>query len=168
MNQFFRRSAFGASLAIAAIAGVGFNASQALATPPPPPPSACAPGIFDATVTPSDSSAGHSHYNVTLTAMDASAPCTLNGSPAEVVFYRGEAPLGVQTEAYGEGRTVVFGPGQPVHFDIQVRNVPGGTPADRVDFRLPEADGSLSGVSSALGEITVDAGTQVGPIQPGA
>ncbi|MER7015638.1 hypothetical protein ABT324_29740 [Saccharopolyspora sp. NPDC000359] len=168
MSTLFRRGVFGASLAVAAIAGVGLSAAQAGATPPPPPPSACAQDSFNATVTPADHTAGHSHYRVTLTALDSTAACTLSGSPTEVAFYQGETPLGVEAASYGEGEAVVFGPDQPVHFDIQVPNTAGGAAADRVDFRLQQGDGSLSPVGSALGEITVDAGTQVGPVQPGA
>ncbi|MGW1676505.1 DUF4232 domain-containing protein [Saccharopolyspora sp. NPDC002376] len=168
MSKLFRRSVIGASLAVVAAGAVGFGASQAVANPSDLPPSACADGGFTGTITPADSTAGHTHYKVTLTANDGTSACTLAGSPADLVFFRGEAPLGVEVQPYGQPEDVAFGPGAPVHFDIQVPNSDGGAPGDRVTFQLPVHDGSVPGNGTAVGGIAVDAGTQVGPIRAGA
>ncbi|MDA3627323.1 hypothetical protein OU415_17890 [Saccharopolyspora sp. WRP15-2] len=168
MSTFFRRSAFGASLAVAAITGFGFNASQALATPPPPPPSACGISGSSGTIAQADSTAGHTHYRVTLTANEGTSACTLSGWAVEPTFFLGKSPVDVQPQPYGQPEDVAFGPGSPVHFDVQVPNSGGADPADRVIFELPELDGPAGTNGWAVGDIAVGAGTQIGPIQPGA
>ncbi|WP_443080602.1 hypothetical protein [Streptomyces sp. PTD5-9] len=63
---------------------------------------------------------------------------------------------------------VTFGPGHPVHFDIQVPN--GGRPvaADEASFTLRAPDGDIPGTSVAEGRLQVAAGTLIGPVRRGA
>lgn len=132
-------------------------------------PSACRPANHKATIKPDDSSAGHLHYRVTLTAGSKTSDCKLAGSPSDVKFYNGSSLKGVTAKPTGEkGQTVRFGPGHPAHFDIQVPNQGGGAPADRATFTLNAPGGTIPGSSEADGAFKVDAGTQIGPIQSGA
>lgn len=70
---------------------------------------------------------------------------------------------------YGDQTAVVtFGPGRPVHFDIQVPNQGHGTPADEASFTLRAPGGEIPGTSVAAGRFEVASGTVIGPVQPGA
>lgn len=132
-------------------------------------PSSCRPANHIAKITPDTGSAGHRHYRVTLTAATGYESCKLAGSPSGVHFYNHGSLDGVTTKAYGEQTTAVtFGPGHPVHFDIQVPNSAAGTQANEATFTLRAPDGVIPGDSSATGSLTVDAGTQIGPVQAGA
>ncbi|CCB72615.1 DUF4232 domain-containing protein [Streptantibioticus cattleyicolor] len=132
-------------------------------------PSACRPANHTAKVTVDRPSAGHRHYRVTLTAARGYEPCQLAGSPTGVRFYHHGALDGVTAGHYGQqNKKVTFGPGHPVHFDIQVPNSPGGARAERTTFTLKAPGGVIPGESSASGPLTVDFGTVVGPVQPGA
>lgn len=64
--------------------------------------------------------------------------------------------------------TVTFGPGHPVHFDIQVPSRGHSTPADEASFTLRAPGGEIPGTSFAEGRLKVAAGTLVGPVQRGA
>lgn len=130
--------------------------------------SACRPANHRGVITSDRPSAGHRHYRVTLSAPSGYAPCRLGGVPTQVVFHGGGAPLGIQTRPEpGQAPAVSFGPGHPVHFDIQVPNTPGGARAGSITFMLPTPTGPIPGEQEASGALQVDAGTQIGPIQPG-
>lgn len=132
-------------------------------------PSACRPANHTARISAGPASAGHHHYRVTLTAASGYEPCQLAGSPTDVRFYRHGSRLGVTAGRYGPQHTVVtFGPGRRVHFDIQVPTRGAGTRADEVGFILRTPDGVIPGESSASGPLVVNAGTLIGPVQPGA
>lgn len=132
-------------------------------------PSSCRPANHIAKITPDAASAGHRHYRVTLTAAPGYESCKLAGSPSGVRFYNHGSLDGVTAKAYGKQTTAVtFGPGHPVHFDIQVPNSAAGAPANEATFTLKAPDGVIPGESSATGSLTVDAGTQIGPVQAGA
>jgi hypothetical protein len=120
-------------------------------------------------VNPDEPSAGHRHYRVVLTAAPGYGDCTLAGTPTDVIFHGGGgAPLGVQsTPASGPAQPVTFGPGHPVHFDIQVPNTPAGARAGSVTYTLPAPGGVIPGEQEAGGPMEVDSGTQIGPIQAG-
>lgn len=132
-------------------------------------PSSCRPANNRAVVKPDRPSAGHRHYRVVLTAAPGYGDCTLAGIPTDVIFHGGGgAPLGVQsTPASGPAQPVTFGPGRPVHFDIQVPNTPGGARAGSVTYTLPAPGGVIPGEQQAGGPMEVDSGTQIGPIQAG-
>jgi hypothetical protein len=133
-------------------------------------PSACRPANHTAKITPGPGSAGHIHYEVTLTAAPGYEPCQLAGSPTDAKFSDHGSLKGVTAGTYGDqGTTVNFGPGHPVHFDIQVPDTAGGASADEVTFTLRTPGGGvIPGESFADGSLTVDAGTVIGPVQPGA
>ncbi|MFJ9417704.1 DUF4232 domain-containing protein [Streptomyces sp. NPDC101227] len=132
-------------------------------------PSSCRPANHTAKVTAGPATAGHHHYRVTLIAAPGYAPCRLAGSPTDVRFYHHGVPTGVTALRYGSQHTVVnFGPGHPVHFDIQVPHSAAGAPADETAFTLNTPDGVIPGESTAYGRLTVDAGTAIGPVRPGA
>ncbi|MFC4912538.1 DUF4232 domain-containing protein [Actinomadura gamaensis] len=132
-------------------------------------PSACRPANHGARITQGSASAGHSHYRVTLVAPRGYASCELAGSPADVRFYHHGHLIGITAGRYGPQKdVVVFGPGRPVHFDIQVRNNSHGTAADEAAFPLRTPHGVIPGRSTAHGRLTVTAGTVVGPVRPGA
>ncbi|MFI5753981.1 DUF4232 domain-containing protein [Streptomyces sp. NPDC051569] len=132
-------------------------------------PSACRPANHIAKITEADNTTGHRHYRVTLTAPRGYEPCTLAGSPADVRFSNHGADSGVTAGRYGVQETVVtFGPGHPVHFDIQV---PSGGPArgaDEASFTLQAPGGQIPGTSFAEGTLKVADGTLIGPVQHGA
>lgn len=154
-----------ALLVAAAAAPLTAGLAQASTATSTDAPSSCRPANHRGVVTTDQPSAGHVHYRVTLTAAPGYAPCVLAGTPSDLVFHLGNGPLGVTAVPSGrQGAPVTFAPGQPVHFDIQVRNTPGRAPADAVTFTLP----GIPGDSFAGGGMAVDAGTQVGPIEPGA
>ncbi|MFJ7996133.1 DUF4232 domain-containing protein [Streptomyces sp. NPDC096310] len=132
-------------------------------------PSACRPANHTAKITAADNTTGHRHYRVTLTAPRGYEPCRLAGSPTDVRFSNHGEDSGLTAGSYGGQETVVtFGPGRPVHFDIQVPNNGGGAPADEASFTLRAPDGQIPGTSFAEGGLTVAAGTLIGPVQRGA
>ncbi|MGW0858305.1 DUF4232 domain-containing protein [Streptomyces sp. NPDC002690] len=132
-------------------------------------PSACRPANHTATIAPSDSSAGHRHYRVTLTAPRGYEPCELAGSPSDARFLDHGSDSGITAGTYGDqGGAVTFGPGHPVHFDIQVPNTGLVTSVDEASFTLRAPGGEIPGASFAEGAFTVAAGTLVGPVQQGA
>ncbi|MFJ9682590.1 DUF4232 domain-containing protein [Streptomyces sp. NPDC101194] len=132
-------------------------------------PSACRPANHIAKITAGPASAGHRHYRVTLTAPRGYESCKLAGSPTDVRFSNRGSEIGVTAGHYGSQATVVtFGPGQPVHFDIQVPNTGRTTAATEASFTLRAPDGEIPGTSVAEGEFTVATGTLIGPVQRGA
>ncbi|MFJ4914101.1 DUF4232 domain-containing protein [Streptomyces sp. NPDC088726] len=132
-------------------------------------PSACRPANHLAKIAGASSSAGHRHYRVTLTAPRGYDPCRLAGSPTDVRFSDHGAESGITAGRYGSQRTAVtFGPGHPVHFDIQVPSNDRGAPADEASFTLRAPDGEIPGTSVADGKLRVAAGTLVGPVRSGA
>ncbi|AKA07825.1 hypothetical protein SAZ_39725 [Streptomyces noursei ZPM] len=161
--------------AVALVGAVGVGGGVAQASSPTAAaagkgmPSACRPANHTAKITPAPATSGHHHYRVTLTAAPGYDPCELAGSPIDVRFYHHGVLRGVTAGHYGpQGTVVTFGPGHPVHFDIQVPNSAGGTPADEATFTLKAPGGVIPGESSANGRLTVDAGTVIGPVRPGA
>ncbi|MEU9096875.1 DUF4232 domain-containing protein [Streptomyces sp. NPDC048361] len=132
-------------------------------------PSACRPANHIAKISAAPASAGHRHYRVTLTAPRGYEPCELAGSPTDVRFYHHGSADKVRAGRYGtQNKRVTFGPGHPVHFDIQVPNSTRGTRADEAAFALRAPGGVIPGESSAHGPLTVSPGTAIGPIQAGA
>ncbi|MFC4333475.1 DUF4232 domain-containing protein [Streptomyces andamanensis] len=132
-------------------------------------PSACRPANHLARITQDQASSGHSHYRVTLTAPRGYEPCTLAGSPTDVRFSRDGGQVAVAAGRYGDQKApVTFGPGHPVHFDIQVPGQGRGAAADEVAFTLRAPDGEIPGTSVGEGTLTVTPGTLVGPVQSGA
>ncbi|MFE7311670.1 DUF4232 domain-containing protein [Streptomyces sp. NPDC057555] len=132
-------------------------------------PSSCRPANHIAKISAAPATSGHRHYRVTLTAAPGYEPCKLAGSPTGVRFHHHGSPVGVTAGRYGsQSRVVTFGPGHPVHFDIQVPNGAAGAPADEATFTLRAPGGVIPGESSAQGRLAVDAGTVIGPFRPGA
>lgn len=156
------------TLTAAVLAG-GVAATTAQAAPGGPAPSACRPANHTAKITPAPSSSGHSHYRVTLTAPRGYASCKLAGSPSNVRFTDHGRRVAVSAGHYGGQRTVVtFGPGHPVHFDIQVPNGRHAKSANEASFTLRAPGGVIPGTSFAEGRLRVAPGTVVGPVQRGA
>ncbi len=109
------------------------------------------------------------HYRVTLTAPRGYEPCELAGSPTGLRFSHDGTDSGITAGRHGNQRTAVaFGPGRPVHFDIQVPSGGPGTTADEAAFALRAPDGEIPGTSYAEGTLTVAAGPLVGPVRSGA
>ncbi|MEU4952146.1 DUF4232 domain-containing protein [Streptomyces lavendulae] len=132
-------------------------------------PSACRPANHLAKITRDQASAGHVHFRVTLTAPRGYAACRLAGSPTGVAFALHGTPLGITAGRYGDqGAPVTFGPGRPVHFDIQVPNDGHGVPADEASFTLRAPGGEIPGASVAEGRLEVTARTVIGPVRPGS
>ncbi|MEK2491652.1 DUF4232 domain-containing protein [Kitasatospora purpeofusca] len=132
-------------------------------------PSACRPANHLATIAQDQSSAGHLHFRVTLTAPAGYAACRLAGSPTDVSFSEDGRTLPLTAGSYGDQTgAVTFGPGRPVHFDIQVRNNGLTSPADEASFTLRGPGGVIPGTSVAEGAFVVSEGTLVGPVRPGA
>ncbi|HEY8983966.1 MAG TPA: DUF4232 domain-containing protein [Streptomyces sp.] len=133
-------------------------------------PSACRPANHRATIAQDNSSAGHIHFRVTLTAPRGYASCTLAGSPTDVAFSYRSTPLAITAAPYGDQTTAVtFGPGHPVHFDIQVPNFGETVPADEASFTLrTPGGGTIPGASFVNGTFRVATGTQIGPVLSGA
>ncbi|MCC0093576.1 hypothetical protein K7B10_01950 [Streptomyces flavotricini] len=132
-------------------------------------PSACRPANHLAKIRPDQASSGHLHFRVTLTAPKGYASCRLAGSPIDVGFTHLGAPLGVKAGRYGDQTTsVTFGPGRPVHFDIQVPNQGHLIPADEASFTLRAPGGEIPGTSVAQGAFRIAAGTVIGPVRSGA
>ncbi|WP_338682394.1 DUF4232 domain-containing protein [Streptomyces acidiscabies] len=129
-------------------------------------PSACRPANHLATIAQDQSSAGHIHFRVTLTAPRGYASCTLAGSPTGVRFSDHGTPLAITAGRYGDQTTAVtFGPGHPVHFDIQVPNMGNTVPADEASFTLrTPGGGTIPGTSFADGTFRVATGTLIGPM----
>ncbi|MFE9490640.1 DUF4232 domain-containing protein [Streptomyces sp. NPDC006641] len=131
-------------------------------------PSACRPANHLAKITEGPASSGHSHYRVTLTAPRGYESCKLAGSPTDVRFSNHGSDVGITPGRYGDQTTVVtFGPGHPVHFDIQVPNNAHGIAAQEASFTLRAPDGEIPGTSFADGKLTVAAGTLIGPVERG-
>ncbi|MFD5510692.1 DUF4232 domain-containing protein [Streptomyces sp. NPDC127051] len=162
-----RTSAIVAAAALAAVASAG---TARAATPAGlGAPSACRPANHLAKITQDQASSGHVHIRVTLTAPKGYAACRLAGSPTRVAFAHLGTTLDVTAGRYGDQTTgVAFGPGRPVHFDIQVPNQGHGTPADEASFTLRAPDGEIPGTSVAEGRFEVAPGTVIGPVRPGA
>ncbi|MFI8260860.1 MULTISPECIES: DUF4232 domain-containing protein [unclassified Streptomyces] len=149
---------------IAAAAGTAQAAAAGGAAP-----SACRPANHLAKIRPDQASSGHLHFRVTLTAPKGYASCRLAGSPIDVVFSNLGVPLGVKAGRYGDQTTsVTFGPGHPVHFDIQVPGQGDSAPADRASFTLRAPGGEIPGTSVAQGALRIAAGTVIGPVRSGA
>lgn len=156
--------------ATALLGAAGGEMAQAAAVKPVgAAPSACRPANHIAKITKAPNSAGHRHYRVTLTAPRGYDPCRLAGSPTSVRFSNHGSENGITAGRYGNQRTAVtFGPGHPVHFDIQVPNNGRGISADEASFTLRAPDGDIPGTSFAEGKLKVATGTLVGPVQRGA
>ncbi|MFG3281311.1 hypothetical protein [Streptomyces sp. NPDC048111] len=132
-------------------------------------PSACRPANHLAKISAAPASSGHRHYRVTLTAAPGYAACELAGSPVDVRFSHHGAVGAVTAGRYGSQSAVVrFGPGHPVHFDIQVPSGPRAIPADEATFTLSAPGGVIPGESTAHGALAVAPGTVVGPVRAGA
>ncbi|MFJ2514892.1 DUF4232 domain-containing protein [Streptomyces griseoviridis] len=157
------------TLAAAVLSG-GVAAGAAQAAPAAgSAPSACRPANHLARITPAPASAGHSHYRVTLTAPRGYESCRLAGSPTDVRFTEHGRRVPVTAGRYGDQRTVVtFGPGHPVHFDIQVPNGRRAKAANEASFTLRAPGGVIPGTSVAEGRLKVAPGTVVGPVRRGA
>ncbi|MZD06651.1 hypothetical protein GTW43_16325 [Streptomyces sp. SID5785] len=154
--------------ATALVGGVGTAATADAPATGPQRPSACRPANHLAKITADRPSSGHRHYRVTLEAPRGYAPCRLAGSPTDVRFYRAGSPERITTRPYGpQHETVVFGPGRPVHFDIQVPFSRRSARADEARFTLKAPGGVIPGESSASGRVEVVRGTQIGPVRPG-
>ncbi|BBF99868.1 MULTISPECIES: DUF4232 domain-containing protein [Pseudonocardia] len=154
-----------AAAAVLAAGAVLAPVGVAHATPAEPAPSSCRPNHVNATVTPAPSSAGHRHYSVVLTAAPGTAPCTIAGSPSNAVFSLNGSPRAVEALPHGEqSRAVVFGPADPVEFDIQVPNGPGPAQANEVTVTPHSPDSPFPGPVTAHGPLAVDGGTLIGPV----
>ncbi|MGO4462074.1 DUF4232 domain-containing protein [Streptomyces sp. M-16] len=164
-----RTSATAAVVAVALAAVAGAGSARAATAGAVAAPSACRPANHLAKITRDQAGAGHVHFRVTLTAPKGYAPCRLAGSPTDVAFSLHGTPLGTTAGRYGDQTTpVTFGPGRPVHFDIQVPHNGHGTPADEASFTLRAPGGEIPGTSVAEGRFEVTAGTLIGPVRPGA
>ncbi|MET9365052.1 DUF4232 domain-containing protein [Streptomyces sp. NPDC006632] len=159
-----------ATATAAVLAGVvGAGVAQATSPSTAQAPSACRPANHLAKITDAPASSGHRHYRVTLTAAHGYEPCRLAGSPTGVRFSHHGTPDRVTAGRYGaQNKVVTFGPGHPVHFDIQVPNGRSGALADEAAFTLRAPGGVIPGESTAHGRLTVSAGTVIGPVQAGA
>ncbi|WP_328318156.1 DUF4232 domain-containing protein [Streptomyces sp. NBC_00388] len=158
-----------AATALAGAAGMGVAQASTTTHTAAATVSACRPANHTAKITPDAASAGHSHYRVTLTAAPNTLSCKLAGSPSGVRFLNHGAKAGVTPKAYGSQSTAVtFGPGHPVHFDIQVPSAAAGKKANEVAFTLRTPDGVIPGESFADGSLSVAAGTQIGAVQAGS
>ncbi|WP_329612111.1 DUF4232 domain-containing protein [Streptomyces brevispora] len=156
--------AIAATALLGAAGGEGAQAASVRAGGPAP--SACRPANHTAKITDAPGSAGHRHYRVTLTAPRGYDSCRLAGSPTGMRFSNHGSENGITAGRYGNQRTAVtFGPGHPVHFDIQVPNNVRGISADAASFTLQAPDGEIPGTSVAEGKLKVAAGTLVGPVQ---
>ncbi|MGW6355113.1 DUF4232 domain-containing protein [Streptomyces sp. NPDC055092] len=132
-------------------------------------PSACRPANHTAKITEAPSSAGHHHYRVTLRAPRGYDSCELAGSPKDVRFSDHGSLTRIAVGQYGDQRAVVtFGPGHPVHFDIQVPNHARQVSADEASFTLQAPDGQIPGTSFAQGRLKIATGILIGPLQQGA
>lgn len=155
---------------LASVAPTVAQASPASpATPSAAAPSACRPANHTAEITEAPASSGHHHYRVTLTAPRGHDACELEGSPTDVRFSDRGSRTRITAGHYGEQRTTVtFGPGHPVHFDVQVHNGARQVPADEASFTLQAPDGQIPGASFAHGRLKVAIGTLIGPVRHGA
>ncbi|MEU4503668.1 DUF4232 domain-containing protein [Streptomyces sp. NPDC024089] len=132
-------------------------------------PSACRPANHTAKITDAPAGAGHHHYRVTLKAPRGYDPCELAGSPTDVRFSDHGSQTPLTAGRYGDQHTAVtFGPGHPVHFDIQVPNDARQASADEASFTLQAPDGQIPGTSFAEGTLKVAEGTLIGPLRQGA
>ncbi|MFF5858235.1 DUF4232 domain-containing protein [Streptomyces sp. NPDC012751] len=154
--------------ALVVAAGVG-GAQAAPAAAGGVAPSACRPANHIARITEGPAGSGHRHYRVSVTAPRGYESCELAGSPTGVRFSDHGSGTGITAGRYGDQKTVVtFGPGHPVHFDIQVPSDRRATPVDEASFTLRAPDGEIPGTSVAEGRFEVASGTLVGPVQRGA
>jgi hypothetical protein len=157
-----------AATVLAGAAGAGV-AQASPATGSGVAPSACRPANHTAKITEAAGGSGHRHYRVTLTAPRGYELCELAGSPTGMRFSNHGSDSGITAGRYGSQKTVVsFGPGHPVHFDIQVPDGGLGTPANEASFTLQAPGGQLPGASFAEGPIEVARGTLIGPVRRGA
>ncbi|MGW3269596.1 DUF4232 domain-containing protein [Streptomyces sp. NPDC001056] len=160
-----------AGVALAGVAGMGVaQASTTAHSADSGAPSSCRPANLTTKISSDAAGSGHRHYRVTLTAAPKTSPCQLAGSPRDVKFYDNGSLKGVTAKPYGpQGTKVTFGPGHPVHFDIQVPSASKGATANRVVFTLRTPGGGIiPGNQEADGKLSVDFGTQIGPVRPGA
>lgn len=160
-----------ATLVAAALLGVGGagTAQATSGTARGAAPSACRPANHLAKITEAPGSKRHRHYRVTLTAPRGYEPCVLAGSPTRVRFSQAGTENGITAGHRGDQRTpVTFGPGRPVHFDIQVPRGCHGHRADEASFTLRAPGGDIPGTSVARGALTVAPGARVGPVRHGA
>ncbi|MGW2491396.1 DUF4232 domain-containing protein [Streptomyces sp. NPDC001606] len=160
-----------AGVVLAGVAGAGVAQASTIAHPAGSgAPSSCRPANLTTKITPDAGSAGHRHYRVTLTAAPRTSACQLAGSPRDVKFYNHSSLKDITAKPYGsQGTKVTFGPGHPVHFDIQVPSASKGTAANRVVFTLRTPGGGIiPGDQEADGKLSVGSGTRIGPVQPGA
>ncbi|MFE3932612.1 hypothetical protein ACFXPJ_02100, partial [Streptomyces goshikiensis] len=89
--------------------------------------------------------------------------------PPDVRFSDHGSHTPVTAGRYGDQSAVVtFGPGRPVHFDIQVPGDARQVRADGASFTLRGPDGPIPGASFAEGALMVAPGTLVGPVEQGA
>ncbi|MCP2336044.1 hypothetical protein FHU30_001374 [Actinomadura rupiterrae] len=129
---------------------------------------ACNPKNHAGKITRTSASAGHLHFRVSLVAKHGFA-CVLAGSPRIVRFYLGSHLLPFSAGHYGpQSKKVWFGPGHPVHFDIQVPNFGATVLANHVTFRLRGPNGLFFFRSKAHGVLVVGPGTLIGPVMHGA
>ncbi|MCF3961090.1 DUF4232 domain-containing protein [Streptomyces fuscigenes] len=155
--------------AAALIAAAGAGVAQAAPSGAGAAPSACRPANHLAKITKAPDTAGHHHYRVTLSAPRGYDACTLAGSPGDVRFTRHGSSVGIRAGRTGaQGTRVTFGPGHPVHFDIQVPGKGHAKSADEASFTLRTPGGVIPGTSFAEGRFTVSPGTVVGPVKRGA
>lgn len=161
------RTAAATAAALATAGAVLVPAGVASAAPAPA-PTACAPENVHSTVRPADSSAGHRHYTVVMTADPGTAPCALNGWPHLVGASLGGAPRAFpHAGTYGRhAAPVPFGPGSPAQFDIRVANSAGPAWADTVEFTASGTYEQIPGRFVATGRFGVDADIAVGPVRP--
>ncbi|MEU6478094.1 DUF4232 domain-containing protein [Streptomyces sp. NPDC047017] len=169
MRKNWKTAATAVAAAAALTGAAGAGVAQAAPATGGAAPSACRPANHIAKIHQGPASSGHSHYRVTLTAPRGYASCRLAGSPTDVRFSDHGKQLRLAVGRYGDQRTAVtFGPGHPVHFDIQVPNSGHGLTADGASFTLRAPGGQIPGTSVAQGTLKVAAGTVVGPVQRGA
>ncbi|MFD7919939.1 hypothetical protein ACFV3R_12020 [Streptomyces sp. NPDC059740] len=151
------------------VGGAGVGVAQASSATTGVAPSACRPANHTAKITKAPDSAGHRHYRVTLTAPRGYDPCRLAGSPTDVRFSHHGSRSSITTGRYGVQKHVVtFGPGHPVHFDIQVPGSGHAITADEATFTLQAPGGEIPGTSFARGALKVTNGTRIGPVERGA
>ncbi|BBC91529.1 DUF4232 domain-containing protein [Streptomyces griseofuscus] len=114
------------------------------------------PANLKTKITQDAASSGHRHYRVTLAAAPRTSACQLGGSPRDVKFYDNSSLKGVTAKPYGsQGTKVTFGPGHPVHFDIQVPSTTKGAKANRVVFTLrTPASGIIPGDQESDGKLS--------------
>lgn len=154
--------------ALAVAAGVAL-APAGIANAAPagtPAPTACSPENVHSTIQQGDSSAGHRHYMVVMTADPGTTPCRLNGWPTTVGASLDGVPRDVPYPGHNDHQAspVVFGPGLPAQFDVQVANTGGPVPADTLEFTASEDYTSIPGRFVATGAFDLGGDIQVSSI----